>query len=220
MLIRSLINTGIVPLKPSDTVGHALALLLEMRLRHLPVVDSQGMLVGLVSEDRLLDSGGPEDIVGKYLGFEPISGSPDLHIFEATKIIITHSLSVLPIAAADHTYLGTVRRHDIFDRFAKMLSTNESGAILALEIGEKDYSLSKLVYSIEQSDVKILSIATETPEDDGVLRVTLKLDVQDTSRVRHVLEHEGYRIVAAFSEEGSDDDLQYRVEEFMRYLEV
>jgi hypothetical protein len=127
---------------------------------------------------------------------------------------------VLPIASADRKYLGAVRRHDIFDRFAKMLSTNESGAILALEIGAKDYSLSKLVYSIEQSDVKILSIATESPEEDGVLRVTLKLDVKDTARVRHVLEHAGYRIVAAFSEEGSEEDLQYRVEEFMRYLEA
>ncbi|MEZ4696796.1 MAG: CBS domain-containing protein [Rhodothermales bacterium] len=220
MLIRNLIHQGVVPVKPSDTVAHALDLLYEVRVRHLPVVDRSGMLVGLVSEEQLLNASGPEALVDTLLGLEPISGSPDLHIFEATKIIITHDLTVLPIASDDHKYLGAVRLHDIFNRFAKMLSTNESGAILALEVASKDYSLSKLVYSIEQNDVKILSIATETPEEDGVLRVTLKLDAKDTSRVRHVLEHQGYRIVAAFSEEGTDEDLRYRVEEFMRYLEV
>lgn len=220
MLIRSLVDDGLVPVRPSDTVEHALDLLLEVRVRHLPVVESPGTLVGMVSEDQLLNAAGPDARVSTLLGYEPISGSPDLHIFEATKIMSTHALTVLPIATPDRKYIGAVRRHDIFDRFAKMLSTNESGAILALEVYSRDYSLSKLVYSIEQNDVKILSIATETPEGDGVVRVTLKLDVKDTSRVRHVLEHAGYRVVAAFSEEGSNDDLRFRVEEFMRYLEV
>lgn len=83
-----------------------------------------------------------------------------------------------------------------------------------------DYSLSRLVYTIEQNDVKILSVASESPDDQGMVRVTLKLNVNDTARVRHVLEHEGYRVVASFSETDDEEDLKLRVQEFMRYLEV
>ena len=68
MLIRNLIHQGVVPVKPSDTVAHALDLLYEVRVRHLPVVDRSGMLVGLVSEEQLLNASGPEALVDTLLG--------------------------------------------------------------------------------------------------------------------------------------------------------
>ena len=124
------------------------------------------------------------------------------------------------VEAGANRYLGAVRRHEIFDQLARMLSTHEAGAILALEVDQQDYSLSKLVYAIEQSDASILSIATEPSGERGPIRVTVKLDTHDITRIRHVLEHHGYHVVAAFSETDDDDALQDRIEEFMRYLEV
>ncbi len=221
MTIQTLINQATPPLRPSDTVEHALGLMMEVRVRHLPVVGVLGELLGVVSEDQLLDAAGPDALVESLLGPRPLVASPEAHVFDVTKIMVQHDLTTVPVAAADAHYVGLVRRHDIFDQFARMLSTQETGAILAIEVDARDYSLTQLVYTIEQNDVKILSIASEMPDKSyGKIRITLKLNVGDTSRVRHMLEHHGYHVVAAFSEEESDEDLQYRVEEFMRYLEV
>ncbi len=220
MTIEQLISRRTPPLKPDDTVEHALGLLLELRVRHLPVVDDAGKLVGLVSEDQLLDAFDSEASVSLLLGPAPISARPWHHVFEVTKIMVEHDLTTLPVADAEGDYLGLVERHDIFDQFAKMLSTQESGAILALEIEPRDYSLAKLVHTIEQNDVKVLSIASEPEPLEGKIRITLKLNVKDSVRVRHMLEHYGYNVVASFGEEVDEEDLRNRVEEFMRYLEV
>lgn len=220
MVIRNLISPSLIPLKPADTVEYALGLLLEMRVRHLPVVDGTGKLIGLVSEDQLLDAGSPDMRVENLLTARSVTASPDLHVFEAAKTIVAHGLTALPVVDESDRYVGVVRRHEIFDQLARMLSTQEAGAILALEVEPKNYSLSKLVYAIEQNEVKVLSVATESPGEGGPIRVTLKLDAQDTARVRHVLEHHGYHVVAAFSDTDDEDDLQDRIEEFMRYLEV
>lgn len=220
MVVQALINKSIAPLRPGDSVEHALGALMEYRVRHLPVVTLGGELIGLVSEEQLLDAAESAARVDSVLTAEPVSAKADLHVFEATKIIVDHGLTVLPVATENRTYLGVVKRHDIFDLFARMLSTQEPGAILALEVDPADYSLSRLVYTIEQNDVKILSVASESPDDQGMVRVTLKLNVNDTARVRHVLEHEGYRVVASFSETDDEEDLKLRVQEFMRYLEV
>lgn len=222
MTIEQLVSKLDAPLRPSDTAEHALGLLMEFRVRHLPVVDDTGILVGLISEDRLLDAApGPDAPIEILLGPKPVSVHPDTHIFDVTKKMVEHDLTVLPVAEEDGRYVGLVKRHDIFDRFAKMLSTQETGAILALEVDPRDYSLSKLVHTIEQNNVKILSIASESPDEPGGnIRVTLKLNVKDAARVRHMLEHFGYRIIASFSEDDSDEDLQLRIQEFMRYLEV
>ncbi len=222
MTTRDLISTEAIPLAPSDTAEYALGMLMEMRVRHLPVVDREGMLVGVVSEDQLLEfASGPDARVDSMIFGEPVTAEPETHLFDLTKTMVEHDLTTLPIAERDGAYVGLVKRHDIFNRFAKMLSTQESGAIVALEVDPRDYSLSQLVYTIEQNGVKILSIASETPDEAaGKIHVTLKLNVNDVSRVRHMLDHYGYNVVATFSDDASNEDLQLRVQEFMRYLEV
>ena len=221
MTIETLVSEITPPLQPSDSVEHALGLMLELRVRHLPVVSSEGRLIGLISENQLLDAMGPDDPLENLLGLEPASVSPETHVFDATKVIVDHNLTALPIAREDGTYVGLVKRHNIFEQFARMLSTQESGAIIALEVDQRDYSLAQLAHTIEQNDVKILSTATEAPNSpDGKMKVTLKLNVNDTARVRHILEHYGYRVVASFSDDRDDDDFRDRLQEFMRYLEV
>lgn len=221
MTIKTLVSDITPPLQPDDTVEHALGLILEMRVRHLPVVSKDGRLVGLIAENQLLDAMGPDAPLESLLGLEPISVPPETHVFDAAKVIMDHRLTALPIALDDGHYVGLVRRNNIFEQFARMLSTQESGAIIALEVEQRDYSLAKLAHTIEQNDVKILSTATEAPEtSDGKMKITLKLNVNDTSRVRHILEHYGYRVVASFSDDQNDDDFKNRLQEFMRYLEV
>ncbi|GIV60113.1 CBS domain-containing protein [Rhodocaloribacter litoris] len=222
MNIADLISQATPPLKPTDTVEFALGLLMEFRVRHLPVVDDERKLLGVVSEDQLLETAGPDVRLGTMMGPEPVAARPDTHIFDATKLMIEHDMTALPVADATGRYVGLVQRHDLFEQFARMLSTNETGAILSLEIEPRDYALSKLIYTIEQNDVRVLSISTEpaNAHPDGKRRVTVKLNVTDAARVRHMLEHQGYHVVASFGEDEDDEDFLYRIQEFMRYLEV
>jgi acetoin utilization protein AcuB len=221
MTVEELVSLSTPPLKPEDAVELALGLLMEFRVRHLPVVDDAGDLVGVISEEQLLESGDPDLEVWELLGAPPLSARPGDHVFDVTKVMVGHDLTTLPVATEEGRYIGLVKRHDIFDLFARMLSTQEKGAIITLEIEARDYSLAQLVYTIEQNDVRILSIAAEMPgSPEGKIRVTLKLNVTDTTRVRHMMEHHGYRVVASFSEDETDEDLQLRILEFMRYLEV
>lgn len=221
MTVASLISTTTPPLRPEDTVEHALGLLLEMRVRHLPVVGPENRVLGIISEDQLLDALGPEATVSSLTGADPVTVNREAHVFDATKVIMDHDLTTVPVVDASGEYLGVLRRHELFDRFASLLATQEAGAILALEVDARDVLLSQIIYLVEQNDVRVLSAATETrgmPE--GTVGITLKLNVRDASRVRHILEHNGYHVVSAFGEDEDSEDLLNRVQEFLRYLEV
>ena len=219
MKVRDAIHSTTPALQTSDTVEDALGLLMEHHVRHLPVVEDNGRLAGVISEDRLMDAEGPGSPVDSLLIGRPVSVPPEAHIFDAARTMVEHDLSTVPVANSDAEFLGVLRRHDIFDQFAQMLSTRQSGAILALEVDSRDYALAKLIHVIEQNDAKVLAVASELPNDSAEdIRVTLKLNVKDTTRIRHVLEHHGYHVVAAFGEE--DGELEELVEEFVRYLEV
>ncbi len=223
MTVQHLLSSDLEPLAPTDTVGHAIYRLADLDVEHLPVVDEEGRLVALVAEDEMLKISNVSVPLGSVSGLGALSVGPDVHLFEAASLLAVHHLSVLPVAEPDGTYLGAVRRRTLFDEFAGMLSTGTPGTILILEVAPRDYSLGRLSHLIEQSDAKVLSLATQVPGEGApgeMLRVTLKLNVTDTSRVRHVLEHHGYHVAAVFNEQADESDFSLRVQEFMRYLEV
>jgi acetoin utilization protein AcuB len=219
MKVREAIHSATPALQTSDPVEKALGLLMEHHVRHLPVVDDEGRLAGIISEDRLMDAEGPDSRVDSLLIGRPVSIPPEAHIFDAARTMVEHDLSTIPVADEEGDYLGVLRRHDVFDQFAQMLSTRQSGAILALEVDSRDYALAKLIHVIEQNEARVLAVASESPETSTEkIRITLKLNIKDTARVRHVLEHHGYHVVAAFGEK--DGEMEELVEEFVRYLEV
>jgi acetoin utilization protein AcuB len=219
MTVDQLISKATPPLKPVDTVEYALGLMMEVRVRHLPVIDEDMSVLGILSEDRLLDASSPDESIDSLLAGEPVVVASTDHIFEVARLMMEHDLTTIPVVS-QAAFVGLVRRHDLFEWFARSLSTHAPGAILAIEVPPRDYTLSNLVYAIEQSDVKVLSIGTEQPPGGDTVRVNVKINVRDASRVRAMLEHGGYRVVAAFGEEEDEHQLLDRVQEFMRYLEV
>lgn len=219
MKVQDVLSGSTPSLRTDDTVEHALGLLMEHRVRHLPVIDESDQLAGIISEAQLMDAPSADADIGQLVRARPVSIPPHAHIFDAARIMVEHDLTTLPVTRGEGEYVGLIKRHDIFDRFAQMLATQESGAILALEVEPRDYALAKLIHAIEQNGAKVLAVASESPDKaSDKIRVTLKLNVKDTARVRHVIEHHGYRVVASFGEE--EDEMLERARAFMRYLEV
>ena len=190
----------------------------ELGVEHLPVVDADGRLVGLVAEDDLHALPAHDAPLAALALGVPVSVPPDTHAFDAAHLMLRHDLSILPVTTGEGAYLGSVERPDLFRQLAHMLATEESGAIVVVESARRDFSLARLTYLVEQSDVRVLSASVEDDPGAGLARATLKLNVADTARVRALMEREGYRVAAVYDE--ADDDLEDRAAFFLRYLEV
>lgn len=204
-------------LNTSDTVAHALVCMAELGVSHLPVIGPEGNLEALVSEAALRAQPEPAARLGSLVAGAPLAIAPDTHVFDAAHLMRQHGLSVVPVAL-DGVYEGLVIRQDVFGKLAHMLATEEPGAIVVLDVDRRDFSLGQLAYLIEQNGVRVLSVSTEDDPGAGRVTVTLKLNVTDTARVRHLMAHHDYHVVAVFDE--AVDDLEERVAAFMRYLEV
>ncbi len=218
MTVQTLLSPA-PALSSADSIADALLRLEEEGLATMPVVDDAGMLSAAVSEVALLDHPDPRTLLGSLAQYgAPVSATPETHVFDAAHLMREHDLVSLPIADEDGTYRGLVSRRDVFGQLAHMLATEEDGAIVVAEMGRHDVSLAQMAHLIESSGVRILSISTEDDASTGHVRITLKLNVTDTSRVRHLLTHHGIGVVGVFDE--ADSDLESRAAEFLRYLEV
>lgn len=205
------------PLVPTDTVEDALVEMADAHVSHLPIV-ADGRLDGMVSEDALRLHPHPDALLASLPAIAPVTVPPDTHVFDAAHLMRQHELTVLPVALADGRYCGSVVRGDVFGQLAHMLATEEAGSIVVLDVARRDYSLAQLAHLVEQNGVRILSVSTEDDPGAARVRVTLKLSVTDTARVRHLMEHHDYSVAAVFDE--AEDDLQGRAEAFLRYLDL
>lgn len=221
MTVRDLLDRSVEPLRADEPPQGAMNALLESAYVHLPVVDEDGSLVGLVTEQQVMDGLGSAETLEDCVTPGGVQVGPDMHFFSAARVLVRHELELVPATDEDDRYLGVLTRSAVFERFAETLGCHLPGAIVVLEMEPRDYSVAQVIHIVEQNDVKVLSVSADQPrhqEDD--LRLTLKLNVRDAARVRHMLSHHGYRIVASFSEAESREDLQDRAEAFMRYLDV
>ena len=221
MTLDALLDATVAPLTMSDRIARALGRMADEGVTHLPVIDEERRLVTTVSENQLLDAEAldPDADLGRLPSAEPVAVTAETHPFEAARLMVSHDLTTVPVVGEGFEYIGLVRRQQLFNQLAQMLEVAESGAIVEVELGERDYALAQLVHAVEQNGARVLSLSTEPLPEQSVL-VTLKLNVGDTARIRAILEHYGYKVSGAFGEAESEEDIQSRVNEFMRYLEV
>ena len=195
MTLQSLLSSA-PALSTTDTVAEALDRLANEGLGSLPVVDADGHLEAVVSETALMDHPDANATLGTLSRYgAPLSAEPETHVFDAAHLMREHDLVSLPVATEDGMYAGLVSRRDVFGQLAHMLATEEDGAIIVAEVGRHDVSLAQLAHLIEGSGVRILSISTEDEAATGHVRITLKLNVSDTARVRHLLAHHGIGVI-------------------------
>lgn len=221
MTVQSLLDPTLPALAVTDGVEHALRVLAQSGVQHLPVVSVDGALAALVSEEGLIAEMDSAISIGALPSGDPLRTRPDAHVFEAAQLMLRHNLSTLPVATSDGHYYGLITRAGVLGALARMLSTATPGAIVELDVAPRDYSLARLVYAVEQNEAQVLSVSTEpSADEEGDIRVTLKLNVSDTARIRHILEHYGFKVVRSHAESEDNGDIRRRAEEFLRYLEV
>ena len=95
------------------------------------------------------------------------------------------------------------------------------GGILVLSMDLIDYSLAEISRYVEENNAKVISSTMiEDPLDKGKIKLTLKINQMDLSRVVATLERFGYRVIGRYQENRTDTDDKDRIDMLMRYLNI
>ena len=98
-----------VSLTERTTVSRALAVLEEIGIRHLPIVDRDGRLVGIVSQrDLLAASRGGETrrILADLMERDVKAVTPDTPAHEVAYLILHHRIGCVPVVDRDTRLVG------------------------------------------------------------------------------------------------------------------
>jgi len=221
MFASELISYAVAALKMSDTAEKALAWMADFHVRHLPVVGEGKKLLGILSEDEVLNMEEPDlDLTENEAELSQQFVYEHQHLYDVMKLIVDSNLTVVPVLSKNGEYMGVITLEVLIKYMADSGAIAQPGGILVLEVLPRDYSLAEIARLVESEKALILSSFISSPYGKQHLEITLKLNKQDLKHVVATLERFNYTVKAAFHETDAIDALQERYELLMRFINM
>lgn len=221
MIAEDLINHMIPPLKGSDDAHKAIVWMEEFRCTYMPVVEDH-KLMGFISESIILESNEIDKTVSDFnlVGLNCYVHL-NTHFYDILKVAAENKLQLVAVLNEDETYCGVITVQDTLTSFAQTAAVQLPGGILVLSMNYTDYSLSEISRYIEENHGKILSsIIKEDPIDTGKIRLTLKINIIDLSRIVATLERFNYKVIGRYQESKPIPGEKDRIDMLLRYLDI
>jgi CBS domain-containing protein len=114
--VEDFMTTAVISMRETDTIGRVD---LEMHLadvRHIPVVDAQNHVIGVLSSRDVLRAyahglGKPVP-VAQFMTKQPVTVRPSLPAHEAVALMLEQKISSLPVVGDDEQLVGIVTASD------------------------------------------------------------------------------------------------------------
>jgi acetoin utilization protein AcuB len=220
MQAEELINQMIPPLKLNDSSQTALNWMEVFHVSQLPVVEDR-IYKGIIIEDSILERNDSSLPLSQFkLDFQDIYVNSGTHYYDVINLATKNNLELIPVVGENKQYLGVISVNETSVAIAQMFASQGPGGIIVLAMKELDYSLAQISRLIEANDTKILSVFVSNDNKDSVIKVTIKLNRVDLTRVIATLERYDYRIIAQFQETEVDNYDKDRLDMLFKYLNI
>jgi acetoin utilization protein AcuB len=209
MLVEDRMTSDPVTITTNTSLKDALELVRSKSFRHLPVLDEDGGLVGIVTEKSLVYASPTPTTtlsifevdyilsrtkVGQVIQGSVITVGPDLPIEEAARVMIDHRIGCLPVVE-DEKLVGIISDTDIFRVFAEGLGGGHPSLRITVVVPEKVGSLAQVANRVAALGGNIHSLGIfrgDQPEDRVV---AFRLEGVDRETAVQALEADGIQVV-------------------------
>jgi acetoin utilization protein AcuB len=176
-----------IVVRPGSDPLAGIALLKSGGFRHLPIVDEQGKLVGIVTRADLelfLSKAGSPGVMERQHHMEQVmtrdvvAVSPGCPLEEAAILMVQHKIGSLPVLE-DGAVVGIITETDIFKQFATALGGGGDSLRLTVRVLSVPGQLAELAGRIAQVNGNISSVIAYAADRPDCINITLRVEGVD-----------------------------------------
>jgi acetoin utilization protein AcuB len=196
---------------PDDRVLDAKAKMAAGEIRHLPVVEADMRLVGILT-DRDIRSALPRSFfknsatptelktyaelkVRDIMTTEVITLSPNHTIEDALLLIQKKRVGAFPVVDEQGRLKGIISVRDLLRAFINVLGIGQPGTLLGILVEEKIGQMKKIVDAVTEENISFGSILVARYWDENKRAVFPYLLTQNVSRVKKKLQELGFELL-------------------------
>jgi acetoin utilization protein AcuB len=215
MLVKDRMTSDPLTITIDTNLKDALELIRSKPFRHLPVLDEDGKLVGIVTEKSLVYAAPTPTTtlsvfevdyilartkVGQIIQGSVITVGPDLPIEEAARVMVDHRIGCLPIVEGDKL-LGIISDTDIFRVFVEGLGGGHPSLRVTTVIPEEVGSLARVVNQVTALGGNIHSLGTFWGKQHQDRVVAFRLEQVERETAVQALKAAGIEVVHVWGPE-------------------
>ncbi len=193
MLVKDRMTLNPITIKPDTSFPEAFRIIRENKIRHLPVVDKKGELVGVVSRTDLLHASPSSATslsvfeinyllanlhVSEVMSSPPITVNEDTPLEEAARVMVENKIGCLPVLH-EGTLIGMITETDLFETFVEILGGEGASLRVTVRVPDVRGELARLAGLIANSGGNICSVARFHGEDPEHCYITFRLEGVD-----------------------------------------
>jgi acetoin utilization protein AcuB len=210
--MREKIQKNPVTISPEASFYEARNLIHEKGVRHLPVVDKNNMLVGIVT-DRDIREAAPSDAtllsvqeLNYLLGKLKVSSfmtskeklitiTPDTLIEEAVQLMHDNKVGCLPVIEGGKLY-GIFTETDALDHLVDIFGFKQKGTRLTLALEDKPGTMLGILEIFKKHNVNIISIVTPSFIVEGKRIAAIRIRTEEYKDLVAELEKANYDVLS------------------------
>ena len=201
MLVKDRMTSNPVTITPDTSFPEAFRIIRERRIRHLPVVDERGKLIGVVAQTDLLhaspSTATPFNVfemsyllanlhVREVMSSPPITVPENAPLEEAARVMVEKKIGCLPVMR-DGTLVGMITETDIFETFVEVLGGGEASLRVTVLVPDVRGELARVAGVIAGLGGNICSVARFESDDPEQCYITFRLEGVDEEALIPVL---------------------------------
>jgi len=209
MLVKDRMTSHPLTVMPDTSFTDAFQIIREKGIRHLPVVDKKGNLIGIVTQKDLLQASPSSATtltvfemnyllvnlpIREVMTSPAISVPEDMPIEEAARIMVEKDIGCLPVLRNDEL-VGVITDADIFKAFVEILGRGAAELRITLRVGDVPGELARLSAVIAGVGGNICSSASFQSEDSDHVYFTIRLKGVSEEVLLRALEKAGEEVV-------------------------
>ena len=211
MFVSRSMTKGVITVDQEASIFEAQELMAQNDIRHLPVVDREQRLIGIVTDrdirsalpyryfKRSFERSEKEKLsrlkVADIMTEEPISISPTYTIQDALLLIQDSKVGALPVIDEDRRVTGIISVRDLLRAFINVLGIGEPGTLLCILVEEKIGQLKKIVDAITEENISFGSVLVARYWDEDKRAVFPYLLTQNVAPVKKKLKKLGFTLL-------------------------
>ncbi len=211
MFVSRSMTREVITVDPDKTVFDAQDLMAQNKIRHLPVVDANQKLIGIVTDrdirsalpyNFIKDACSPEQreeicalTVKDIMTRDPISISPTYTIQDALLMIQNSRVGALPVVDDEGKLSGILSVRDLLRAFINVLGIGEPGTLLCILVKEKVGQLKKIVDAITEENISFGSVLVARYWEEDKRAVFTYLLTLNVAHVKKKLERLGFTLL-------------------------
>lgn len=216
MFIKDYISKDYPAFAIGDSVEEANEIAKEFGYSHV-FVKKKGIYQGAISQSFLEES--PEgNLASLAIHYEKFAIIDDGNILDTIKLFHTFDSNVIPVITKLEKYIGYLSCDDIFNEFSRYPLFSENGALMIVQINEKNYSMTEICKIVESNNTKIYGAYINAIQDDEI-QITLKISSENLSSIDETFERYGYNVIHKYYDDEKEELLKDRFGFFQKYLE-